>query len=60
MLLPESRGGNGSRSDPDLTVFSRILVGFDSSFIRRCGSGSDPELILLITFKNIVSKKCDI
>ena len=25
--------------DSDLTVFSRIRIGSESSFIRRCGSG---------------------
>ena len=38
----------------DLTVFSRIRIGSRSSFIRRCGSRPDPDLILLITFKFIV------
>ena len=30
-----------TESDSDLTVFSRIRIGSESSFIRRCGSESE-------------------
>ena len=53
--LPEvATDSERTGSDSYLTVFSPIRIGSGSSFIRRCGFGSDPDLILLITFKLIV------
>ena len=36
----QNRGGNGSKTDPDLTVFFSDRIGSGSNFIRICGSGS--------------------
>ena len=47
-MAQEATDPERTKSDTDLTVFSRIRI---FSFIRRYGSGADPNVILLITFK---------
>ena len=41
-------------TDPNRTRILLIFLGSGSSFIKRCGSGLHPDLILMITYKLIV------